>query len=192
MADPRRRSPFKGLTVRMPGAPTKPSSVPPPYYKDDDITDVDAAPPTDASNRAEAGERDAETGIEVVLVREEAIPKRVRTPWRAVEVWTKNRVYGMDATLNCIEVIDRATGKLDPDHPILGGRLGGGRRRTGRGATFTTPLPLPGTEAMFMRAKKQAYTSAVERVLVRVRALRVRSTTTWDQLALGGDDDRDA
>ena len=187
MADARRRSPFKGHTVRLPGAP-KPPSAPPPPYNDDDVTDVDPIPLTDASNRAEHGELDAETGIEIVLVREEAIPRRVRTPWRAVEVWTKNRVYAMDATLNCVEVIDRATGKVDPEHPILGGRLGGGRKRSGRGATFTTPLPLPGTEAMFMRAKKQAYTSAVERVLIRVRALRVRANASWEQVL---DDDAD-
>jgi hypothetical protein len=188
MADARRRSPFKGQTVRLPGAPVpRPASAPPPY-KDDEQTDVDAMPPTHLSNRAELTERDFETGIEIVLVREDAIPKRVRTPWRAVEVWTKNRVYGMDAALICIEVVDRATGKVDPEHPILGGRLGGGRKRSGRGATFTTPLPLPGTEAMFMRAKKQAYTSAVERVLVRVRALRVRANATWDDVLDASDD----
>jgi hypothetical protein len=177
MADVRRRSPFKGHTVRLPGA-----SAP---YKDDDVTDVDPAPPAEVS----AQEVTDETGIEIVLVREEALPKKVRTPWRAVEVWTKNRIYGMDAKLHCIEVIDRATGRTDSNHPILGGHLGGGRRRGGRGATFTTPLPLPGTEAMFMRARKQAYTSVVERVVVRVRALRCRTTATWEQVVERAPDD---
>jgi hypothetical protein len=136
------------------------------------------------------GEAKAPEGVEFIVLREDALPKKERTPWHAYEVWTKNRVYAMDATLVCIQVTDRATGKVDPNHPILGGRLGGGRKRTGRGATFTMPLPLPGTEAMFLRSRKQAYTSAVERVLVRVRALRVRSTVTWEQvLDMGQDDD---
>ena len=177
---------MKGLTVRLPGAPPRP-----PAFRDDEPTDVDALPPTDVSNRAEPA-NEGKTTIEVVVVREEALPKKERGPWHAIEVWTKNRVYAMDASLLCVEVTDRATGKVDPNHPILGGRLGGGRKRTGRGATFTMPLPVPGTEAMFMRARKQAYTSAVERVLLRIRALRVRSTVTWEQvLDLPPDDDDD-
>jgi hypothetical protein len=88
----------------------------------------------------------------------------------------------MDASFICFEVVDRKTGKLDSAHPIVGGKLGGGRKRSGRGATYTHPLPLPGTEAMFLRAKKQGYTSPVERVIVRVRALRVRNSATWEQV----------
>ena len=137
MADARKRSPFKGLTLRLPGtAPAAKDTDPTPLAVEEDlVTDVDAMPPTDISNRGEPTHRDAESGIEIVLVREDATPRRTRLPWRALEVWTKNRVYGMDSSFNCIEVVDRATGKLDPHHPILGGRLGGGRKRGGRGQT---------------------------------------------------------
>ena len=192
MADPRgrARSPFKGLTVRLPGAqPTTvtPPSFVPPDFADTDTT-IDTAPLTDMSNRGESTQRDDESGIEIALVREDATPRRARTPWRAIEVWTKNRVYGMDSSFICIEVVDRASGKLDPNHPILGGRLGGGRRRGTKGQMLSHPLPLPGTEAMFLRNKKQGYTSIVERVILRVRALRVRSNVTWEQV-LDADDD---
>src|SRR5512140_25932 len=187
MADPRRRSPFKGLTMRLPSAATQPPSAPapsyvPPDFADDTETDIAAGPVTDLSNRGEATQNDEDSGIEIAIVREDATPRRARAPWRAIEVWTKNRVYGMDSSFVCIEVVDRATGKLDLAHPILGGRLGGGRKRGTKGQTLTHPLPLPGTEAMFLRAKKQGYTSIVERVIVRVRALRVRNNVTWEQV----------
>jgi hypothetical protein len=186
MADPRRKSPFKGLTMRLPSAGPPPSSTAPsfvpPDFADVTETDMDVGPPTDMSNRGESTQREEESGIEIALVREDATPRRARAPWRAIEVWTKNRVYGMDSSFICIEVVDRASGKLDPNHPILGGRLGGGRKRGTKGQTLTHPLPVPGTEAMFLRAKKQGYTSVVERVILRVRALRVRNSVTWDQV----------
>ncbi len=170
--------------MRLPSA--KPPSIPAPSYVPPDFADtdndLDTAPVTDLSNRGEHTENDDESKIEIAIVREDATPRRARSPWRAIEVWTKNRVYGMDSSFICIEVVDRATGKLDPNHPILGGRLGGGRRRGTKGQTLTHPLPLPGTEAMFLRAKKQGYTSSVERVILRVRALRVRNTVTWEQV----------
>lgn len=166
------------MTVRLPSAP--PSGAP--GFGDRTEVDAEAAPPTDLSNRGESTKRDAESGIEIALVHEDATPRRAPAPWRAVEIWTKNRVYGMDSSFVCVEVVDRATGKLDPGHPILGGRLGGGRGRNGKGLTLVHPLPLPGTEAMFLRGKKQGYTSIIERVILRVRALRLRSSVTWDEI----------
>src|ERR1700733_12130961 len=104
MADARKRSPFKGLTLKLPGtAPAAKETHPTPLVAEEDVlTDVDAMPPTDISNRGEPTHRDAESGIEIVLVREDATPRKTRLPWRALEVWTKNRVYGMDSSFNCI------------------------------------------------------------------------------------------
>jgi len=183
MADVRKKTPYKGLTLKLTGHPV-PVTVPPPPPTgpiEDEITDVDALMPADVPERTEPA-RDDETGIEVIVVREDATPRRARQAWRAIEVWTKNRVYGMDSSFICIEVVDRQSGRLDSAHPILGGKLGGGRRRSGKGAIYTHPLPIPGTEAMFMRARKQGYTSTVERVIIRIRALRVRNSATWEQV----------
>ncbi len=195
MVDARRRSPFKGLTLKLPRGtvPPPPDSLPAAPY-DETITLVDAVdtpPRTDLSNRGEPTFRDDTSGLEIAFVREDVSAKGSRSIWRAVEVWTKNRVYGMDSSYICFEVIDRATGQLDPTHAILGGKLGGGRRRTGKGATFTHPLPVPGTEAMFLRAKKQGYTSPVERVVLRIHAVRVRHSQVWENVVEVGREDDD-
>jgi hypothetical protein len=190
MADARKRpSHNKGHTLKMPAVADARRLVQPPpadasptmdTLRDEPRVesqrDTDPVPPTDISNRGELTLRTDESGIEISMVREEASARRVRQPWRAVEVWTKNRVYGMDSSFTCIEVVDRDTGKEDPDHPYLGGKLGGGRTITGRGANFTHPLPLPGNEAMFLRDKKQGFTSVVERVVLRIRELRVKNS----------------
>ena len=45
------------------------------------------------------------------------------TPYRALEVWTRNRLYLIDSNLVCVEVIDRKTGQPDRKHSVLGTRL---------------------------------------------------------------------
>ena len=122
----------------------------------------------------------------MLIIEERQLPGGERKPWRAAEVWTKRRVYALDSTYKCVEVLDRETGKAEPSHEMLGARLGGGRRREGGSVRFTYPLPLPGTEAMFTKAKKHGYTSPVERMVVRVRVLVTSAddvAPSWDEIA---------
>jgi len=132
-----------------------------------------AAPPTGSQ------------GIEIVVVDESRIAGTERKPWRAAEVWTKRRVYGLDSTFKCVEILDRETGRPEVGHDMLGARLGGGRARERGSVRFSYPLPLPGMEAMFMKAKKHGYTSPVERVVVRVRVLHTSpdDLPTWEEIA---------
>jgi hypothetical protein len=125
-------------------------------------------------------------GIELVVVDERHGVGGERRPWRAAEVWTKRRVYGLDSTFRCVEILDRETGRPELTHEMLGARLGGGRRRDQDTVKFSYPLPLPGMEAMFTKGKKHGYTSAVERMIVRVRVLHTsadEAAPSWDDIA---------
>jgi len=125
-------------------------------------------------------------GIELVVVDEHQIAAGERRPWRAAEVWTKRRVYGLDSTFRCVEILDRQTGRPEVGHEMLGARLGGGRLRDKDTVRFSYPLPLPGMEAMFSKGKKHGYTSAVEKTIVRVRVLHTSAddvSPTWDDVA---------
>jgi hypothetical protein len=125
-------------------------------------------------------------GVELVVIEESQTVGSGRRPWRAAEVWTKRRVYGLDSSFKCIEILDRETGRPEVGHDMLGARLGGGRLR-GRGtARFSYPLPLPGMEAMFLKGKKHGYTSPVERIIVRIRVLYTsadEAPPTWEEIA---------
>ena len=125
-------------------------------------------------------------GIELVVIDERQVAGGERRPWRAAEVWTKRRVYGLDSTFRCVEILDRETGRPELTHEMLGARLGGGRMRDKEGVRFSYPLPLPGMEAMFSKGKKHGYTSAVERMIVRVRVLHTSAdevSPSWDDVA---------
>ncbi len=125
-------------------------------------------------------------GVEIHIVREGQGSARTKKPWRAAEVWTKNRVYGLDSTMKCIEIIHRESGKPEPSHSMLGTRLGGGRLREGGMVRFSYPFPLPGMEAMFTEGKKCGYTSVVERFILRVRVLYTRedeAQPSWEDVA---------
>ncbi len=125
-----------------------------------------------------------ETGIEVVVVT--GAEASGRRPWRAAEVWTKNRVYGLDAAMTCFDVLERLTGKPELTHTMLNSRLGGGRLRTAEQVRFSYPFPLPGMEAMFTQGKKYGYTSMVERFVLRIRVLNADSDDhlpTWEEIA---------
>ncbi len=125
-------------------------------------------------------------GIELVVVEEHTVAGGERRPWRAAEVWTKRRVYGLDSTFRCVEVLDRATGRPEAGHEMLGARLGGGRMRHKETVRFSYPLPLPGMEAMFSKGKKHGYTSAVEKMIVRIRVLHTSAdelTPSWEDIA---------
>lgn len=96
-------------------------------------------------------------------------------PWRAFEIWTRNRVYGLDGLYRCIAVFDRATGKLESDHPFVGARLVGGQVRLGETSEVWQPLPIPGAEAVFEQSRGArtllSHTSLVERVVLRLRGV---------------------
>ena len=130
--------------------------------------------------------RSVAEGIELVVVDEHQVASGERRPWRAAEVWTKRRVYGLDSTFRCVEVLDRATGRPEASHEMLGARLGGGRMRDTDTVRFSYPLPLPGMEAMFSKGKKHGYTSAVVRMVVRIRVLHTSAdevSPSWEDIA---------
>ncbi len=151
----------QGRTLRLPAIPRP--SVPPPLA------------------------RGTGRSIELFVVDETQLPGvGERRAWRAAEVWTKRRVYGLDSTFKCIEILDRSTGRPETGHDMLGARLGGGRLREKDTVRFSYPLPLPGMEAMFMKNKKHGYTSAVERMIVRIRVLHTsadETLPTWEEIA---------
>jgi hypothetical protein len=164
-------------TARMPDAPALPPKAP------DSEKTLPGDPPPVASRRTRGTD---ESAIEVVVVREDAVRDAPRQPWRAFEVWTRNRVYGLDASYRCIEVLDRTTGNLETDNSMLGARFGGGRRQNDTSVVYSYPFPLEGSEAMFISGQKYGCTSTVERLVIRVREFRVRSVDsppTWDELA---------
>ena len=144
------------------------------------------APPT-VHMAAEPIAHDAGAGVELVVVEEPMITGGEKKAWRAAEVWTKRRVYGLDSTFKCVEIVDRETGLPERGHEMLGARLGGGRQRDqDNKVRFSYPLPLPGMEAMFMKQTKHGYTSPVERMVVRVRVLVTsadEAPPTWDDIA---------
>jgi hypothetical protein len=112
-------------------------------------------------------------GLEVAIVEEHAVSARPGQ-WRAVEVWTANRVYAIDGNMTCFGVMERASGQVDERHTFLGARLMGGEVRDAGSMKMTHPLPVPGTEAVFQvkSGTKGRYgrTSKVERVVLRIRA----------------------
>jgi hypothetical protein len=139
-----------------------------------------------APRASEAPKTDAGLGIELLVIDEKQTGGGERRPWRAAEVWTKRRVYGLDSTFRCVEILDRESGRPELTHEMLGARLGGGRMRDKEGVRFSYPLPLPGMEAMFSKGKKHGYTSAVERMVVRIRVLHTtadEAAPSWDDIA---------
>jgi hypothetical protein len=111
--------------------------------------------------------------------------------WTLFEIWTRNRIYHVDASFTCTAVVTRATGRAESAHPLKGARLTGGERRskTSHLVDICFPLPSPGTEAVFRSdAKKHgqfAKTSTIERVVLRVRRVRVNTSAegqAWEDI----------
>lgn len=121
----------------------------------------------------------------MLVVDDASVPDDAQKPWRAGEVWTKRRIYGLDATFTCVEVLDRESGRLDLTHDMIGARLGGGRLRHNDTVRFSYPLPLPGMEAMFVKGTKQGFTSPLERMVVRIRMVHMsegRAIPSWEAI----------
>jgi hypothetical protein len=114
--------------------------------------------------------------VEVELVYEKGPAVIEQSLWRSLEVWTRNRIYGVDWNMTCIEVIDRESNKNDPKHPLLGARLAGGQAREDGTMELTYPCPRPGCEAVFEHKSKRgafSHTSTVLRVVLRLRVVTV-------------------
>lgn len=126
--------------------------------------------------------------VEVDLVHETGTASTAQAPWRALEIWTRNRIYGVDWNMICIEVIDRDTGALDPNHALLGAKLAGGQIREDGRVELSYPCPRPGCEAVFQPPHRKggfAQTSTVLRVVLRLRILTVipeQMANAWSDL----------
>lgn len=115
-----------------------------------------------------------ESQIELVLVH--VHPDSVSSaPWRTIEFWTANTMYGLDSQLQCIEVSAR-----DPRHEtvpshLLGAVLVGSQVRGTSEISIAFPYPIPGMEAVLRLpdSGKHMNTSRVERVMLRVRMTTV-------------------
>jgi len=169
---------------RMP--PVPPERPAEPLSFDDEATIVWSPPDWDPEDdsRTEARVRSSQgsmpdTARPAVEVEERRISiQAVRQADLAYEVWTRNRVYNIDATMTCIDVIDLTTGKSNPDHPFIGARLSGGQRRSGDASELSLPLPAPGSDAVFQKRDhtgiRLAVTSAVTRVILHLHRVAVK------------------
>jgi hypothetical protein len=161
-------------------------SRPPPTFEDETI--VWSPPDWDAEDDATITEPEpirpsvTETPRAAVEVEVRKIsPQAVKHVRIAYEIWTKNRVYNLDANLQCFDVIDLATGTSNEHHPFVGARLVGGqlREREGEHAELSFPLPAPGSDAVFQKMDDQqrirlAVTSSVTRVILHIHQVEVR------------------
>jgi hypothetical protein len=116
--------------------------------------------------------------IDVELVVERKTAPYVERPWSALEIWTQNRIYSVDATMVCLEVVEKATGKAEPRHPLIGAHLVGGQHEENGTMELSHPFPRAGSEAVFeqrtgAKAARFSHTSEVERVVLRLRVLTV-------------------
>ena len=110
-----------------------------------------------------------ESQIELVLVH--VSPDHVEPgPWRSLEFWTANTMYGLDASRVCIEARPRKLDGPSPSH-IVGASLVGSQMRDGQAFSVSFPYPVPGMEAVFRLGASDQHvtTSSVERVMLRVR-----------------------
>jgi hypothetical protein len=92
-----------GRTVRM-------ASAPKPSLRAHTIADEKH----DKSSAKTSLPRAAGKSVELFVVDETQLPGGERKPWRAAEVWTKRRVYGLDSTFKCVEILDRETARGGP------------------------------------------------------------------------------
>ena len=148
--------------------------------EDDARTVVRAEPP----KKTEKAER--KPPLEVQITRVRGAPGRAMVEEseggaHVFEIWTRNTIYLCDATFVCVEIRDRVTNKAELKHAVLGAKLLGGHKRYAKTLHLVRPLPLPGTQAVFLRQNvrrdAQAYTSAVERVVFNYHAVALELST---------------
>lgn len=163
----------------------KTALLPPPAGVEQEDTIVATKPPVFVTDRGN------DPGLQISVVKERAESVQINpNRWRAFEVWTKNRVYGLDQNMSCIEVLDRRTGQIDPDSKVLGYRLGGGRLRDASGVRYAYPFPLAGMEGMLAKGHRQVFTSRIERFVIRIRDLKARGDvkfTSWEDVINQGE-----
>jgi len=146
-------------------------------------------------DRAPRGKRRGPSAEDVALdieqVREVGTPSLLAGPWRAIEIWTRNRIYGVDGGMVCVSVTDRTTDAQQPDHAAIGARLLGGQCRAKDGTIewVAHPLPARGGAAIFARRFGKrlnvSETSDVTRVVVRQRVVEVgpdAQPPKWDEI----------
>jgi hypothetical protein len=127
--------------------------------------------------------------VEIEVTHEHGPAPRNERPRRAVEVWTQNRVYILDSTLLCIDVVDRGSDKQIAGHAFLTARLVGGQAQNGDVMELSHPFPRPGTEAVFEQVVGGhavfSRTSSVVRVVLRFHIVTVSQTRvipTWEEI----------
>jgi hypothetical protein len=187
----------------MQNPPRRPSRAPAPRSSDDEPTVVWSPPdwdPEDDATRTESDPRSSRGSMPDSVPRppvevevRKISPQAVRQAQLAYEIWTKNRVYNIDATMLCIEVIDLATGRSNANHPFIGARLVGGQLRSGEASELSFPLPAPGSDAVFQKVDEHsrirlAVTSAVTRVILHVHRVDVRGPErdhAWGRITTG-------
>ena len=132
-----------------------------------------------------------DAAVEIEHVRESGTPRLLEGRWRAVEVWTTNHIYVLDAWLTCIDVVDRRSGRGVAEHGVVGARLLGGQRAGEGGAIgeVSHPYPRRGDAAVFAEDKGKrvnlSTTSAVTRVVIRQRVVQVGrgdAPPSWKQV----------
>lgn len=131
----------------------------------------------------------ADSQIELVLVH--VNPNEVSNgPWRTLEFWTSNTMYGLDSSLRCIEISSRNPHMSVPaGGKLVGSKLLGSQRRDGDHFSVSFPYPVPGMQAVFQfgEGDQHVTTSKVERVMLRVRMtdvkMRADQTPDWAQIS---------
>ena len=125
--------------------------------------------------------------VEVELVYQTGRPGLVSSQrWRALEIWTRNRIYRCDWSGKCVQVVDQKTDKAVA-HELLGAKLAGGQAMHEDALEICYPIPRPGNEAVFERPERKSFvtTSTVTRVVLKLRVMTVRhdqGQETWDEV----------
>jgi hypothetical protein len=141
-------------------------------------TIVDPSPPGSLfTPPAAAPPHPAAGDLEIAVVDEEAAEASHSLGRATYEVWTRSRVYLLDAALVCLAVTCRDTGLVEVTSRCRGAQLVGARRRVDDVVEFWRPLPVPGSVAIFEpaggRSMDSLTTSTVERVVLRQRVRRL-------------------
>ena len=180
--------------VVVPESPSPPAPVQAqrPIFVPPESREMQHTPPAMPAATPDGGlQRPKAPTIEVEYIHETDLNAVRSANWPMLEIWTRNRVYHVDANMLCVAVINRATGQPEAAHSLKGTKLTGGERRSksSQAVEIYYPFPMPGTEAVFRNESKRngsyGHTSTIERVVLRVRKVRVGSidsAPSWDEI----------